>query len=636
MRASFNFLRTYKLETPHSPVSLQALGANIPWAQPGVPQKINVGISGYTSVYAGEGYQFSPQTEEFQLDFSHASGRHFLRFGTGVRHTRENTWNRTSDEGNPTFNAQRTNLSSIKNSGDSFASFLLGLPSNFSEASTTQQNLVQTSFDPWIQDDWKISRHLTFNLGLRWEPYLPCHDTMGPLAGFLPGVKSTIIPLAPAGLVLSGDPTIPASVIHSYWRQLSPRFGFAWDVSGDGKTVIRGGYGIFRSGAEFFGMQRQVATTAPTRTASISIPNPPSFANPFAGYQGPIPFPFQAPTQAQLASYVYPTNSALRALDPATRPGYSQNWNFTVERQVFKDTAVTISYVGNHFLNNLSRYNANPALYGPGASTSNTNSRRLYPGFAGITLGASISHGNYHGLQTQITKRAARGLTILANYTWSKAMDIDSTGAFGAALGAAPKDPFNFKLSTGPADFDLTHQAKIAAIYDLPKLNRGPSALLHAANGWQINSMVLARTGYPFTCQSGVDNSLSNVGNDTCDQIDPQSSRPAGANPMQMWFNTSAFAANAIGTFGNSGRNALRQPGTVNVNASAFRMFRVTEKVQAEFRVEAFNAFNHASLRLFKITNAYSSAQTRTSPTFGKITAAMDPRLMQVALKLRF
>jgi hypothetical protein len=151
-----------------------------------------------------------------------------------------------------------------------------------------------------------------------------------------------------------------------------------------------------------------------------------------------------------------------------------------------------------------------------------------------------------------------------------------------------------------------------------------------------VNSLVLTRTGIPFTCQSGVDNSLSNVGNDTCDQIDPQSWRPAGANPFQTWFNTSAFAANAIGTFGNSGRNALRQPGVFNLNASVFRIFRLNERMQAELRAEAFNAFNHANLALFVIGNAYSSAESRTSPNFGKITAALDPRLMQVALKLRF
>jgi hypothetical protein len=148
--------------------------------------------------------------------------------------------------------------------------------------------------------------------------------------------------------------------------------------------------------------------------------------------------------------------------------------------------------------------------------------------------------------------------------------------------------------------------------------------------------MVIARTGIPFTCQSGVDNSLSNIGNDTCDQIDVQSWRSAGANRLQTCFNTSAFAANAIGTFGNSGRNILRQPGVFNVNASVFRIFRLAEKKQAEFRGEAFNAFNHAGFALFVIGNAYSSAESRASPNFGKITAAQDPRLMQVALKLRF
>jgi hypothetical protein len=169
----------------------------------------------------------------------------------------------------------------------------------------------------------------------------------------------------------------------------------------------------------------------------------------------------------------------------------------------------------------------------------------------------------------------------------------------------------------------------------IPHLQAGPKALKAVVNGWQVNAMVVAHTGFPFSCRSGVDNSLSGVGNDACDQISANSGRPAGANPLLEWFNTAAFTTNAIGTFGDTGRNDMRRPGMFNLNTSLFRHFDVSEKVKLELRGEAFNALNHPYLYLFYSGGAYGSVET-LGPTFGQITYAGDPRLMQVALKLRF
>jgi hypothetical protein len=336
-----------------------------------------------------------------------------------------------------------------------------------------------------------------------------------------------------------------------------------------------------------------------------------------------------------LAKFQFPANAAIRMFDVNANPGYTQSWNLTVERQIAPGSAVSISYVGNHSLGLMSRYEANPAVYAPGATVANENTRRLYPGIGQLTLGTSFNHGRYNALQAQFTKRTAQGLNLMASYTWSKAMDLDSSGLFGTALASGPRQPYDLSASFATSDYDATQQVKIAAMYDVPRLRTGPSALRAVVNGWQFNAMVVGHTGFPFTCRSGVDNSMTGIGNDDCDQISADTARPAGANQMLKWFNTSAFTTNAIGTFGTSGRSNMRRPGLINTNASLFRHFSITEKLRLEVRGEAFNALNHSNLYLFYSAGAYGAVAT-LGPTFGQINYVGDPRLMQVAMKLRF
>ncbi len=513
---------------------------------------------------------------------------------------------------------------------------LLGLPATFVQSTAAPQNFVLTTFDPWIQDDWRISRRLTLNLGLRWEPWLGPTDSDGPMVGFVPGMQSTLAPHVATGLVFSGDPGIPGSIFRDHWAAMSPRTGFAWDVFGNSKLIVRAGYGFFRAGTEFFGMQRTIATTIPGRASSVSITNPASTANPYAGYAGSLPASNPTDTSSALAALTLPSTFALSALDPNAKPEYTQSWNFTIERQLTHDSALKVSYVGNHYVHGMMTYNIDPAVYGPGATTSNEPSRVLYPGFASVLLGASNSHGNYNSLQVQYTKRTAHGLTIHSNYTYSKALDITSSGAQGVSTNVGLRDPFNLNLDKGPADFDLTQQFKLMLVYDLPKLTTGSRALQAMANGWQVNAISVARTGLPFTCRSGVDNSLSGVNLDHCTQVLANTARPAGVDRVQEWFNTAAFTTNAIGTFGTAGRNSMRRPGAFNANLSVFRIFPIRERVKLEFRAEMFNLFNHPNLDLFTSAGGYVNYQVVTSPTFGQITSASDPRLFQLALKLRF
>ena len=208
------------------------------------------------------------------------------------------------------------------------ASLMLGLPTTFVQSTAAKENFVETTFDSWIQDDWRITRRTHHQHGVALGAYLPPTDTDGWLAGFAPGMQSTLAPHVPKGLVFSGDPGIPASIIRDYWNSFSPRAGFAWDVMGDSKTVVRGGYGIFRAGAEFFGMQRTLDSSTPGRGISISITNPLSTANPYGNYVGTVPFPVSGNSATPLSSLTLASGFALSALDPNIKPQYSKSWKF--------------------------------------------------------------------------------------------------------------------------------------------------------------------------------------------------------------------------------------------------------------------------------------------------------------------
>ena len=639
MENSFNFLRTYRTEVPVDPIgNMQELGAQVQPAQPNVPTKIYVTLSGYTAISTPRGIWFNPYSLEYRNTVSRALGSHFIRFGGQYRYNSDYMLNLGDETGNWAFNATSTTLSSIKNSGDAIAGLLLGLPQTFTQSVSKAYTFTNTLFALWVQDDWKVSRRLTFNVGLREDPWMAPRLANGLLMGFVPGAHSTVAPLSPAGLLYSGDPGVPNSILHDHYFEFAPRFGLAWDMQGNGKAVLRGGYGIYRNNSEVFSMWRYWASAAPGSGATVTLSAPPSTANPYQGFTGTIPFPYTPITKSQLATYVFPQTSTLYAFDPSTKPGYTQSWNLTFERQLRPDTALTVAYVANHFIRALANMKGNAAVYAPGATTAtaNLNARRPYQGIGSMESVNDFDHGDFNSLQVGITKRPARGLILQSSYTFSKALDLNSSDMLGGALGQAPRDPNNADLDKGPADFDATHSFKAMVLYDLPGLRSARGVVRALMNGWQLNGIGTARTGFPFTCRSGVNNSLSGISADTCDQVLLNAARPAGANSMMEWFNTAAFTTNKIGTFGTAGRNTLRRPGVFTIDLAALKRVNLTERIIGELRLEAFNALNHPNFSLWNTPGTYTAQETVSSPTFGQITAAQSPRLMQVSMKLRF
>ena len=608
--------RFARTQIPQAPglQTLQDFGQNVPLGTgvsifPG----IRVHLTSFFDLFSGGALTQDPTSYVYKASAIKSAGSHTINFGAEFERTGVNANDYSYVPGDNTFNGQRT--------GYTISDFLLGLESQFYQDNGRTFYLRENRFAAHLNDDWRVNRNLTLNLGVRWEPWLAPIDRNNTLVGFVPGVQSTVAPGAPLGLVFPGDPGIQDSLFKHNWKDFAPRVGFAYDFSGNGKTVVRGAYGIFYSFPEGLLYQRTDAMQ-PT-DLYYSIPNPPSFVNPYLGNPGGDPFPRAHISPSQFKSYAFILPVSGGVLDPASRVGYVQNWNLTVEHQLGNDMAISVAYVGNHGANIMGSRQFNPAVLAPGATVGNENARRLYPGLGAVELASSYVYDEFNSLQIGFTRRMSKGLTILSNFVWSKTIDNTSSAAEG---NSGPPNPFNFRSARGPADFDQAARFNLSGVYALPKFKlKGVAGVL--ANGWSINLIATADSGLPFTVVSGTDRSLSGVGNDYADLVG-NAARPAGANPIFQWFNTAAFQPAATGTFGTAGRNILRGPGYFDVDASLFKEFYFTERWHLQFRAESFNLENRA--------NFQNPTASVSSGTFGRITGANDPRVLQFALKLFF
>jgi hypothetical protein len=611
-----SFGRFARTQIPQAPglQTLQDFGQNVPLGT-GVPifPGIRIHLTSFFDLFSGGALRQNPTSYVYRAAITKIAGSHTLNFGAEFERTGVNANDYSYVPGDNTFNGQRT--------GYTISDFLLGLPSQFYQDNGRTFYLRENRFSAYVNDDWKITRKVTLNLGLRWEPWLPPIDKNNTLVGFVPGMKSTVAPNAPLGLVFPGDNNIQQSVFKQKWNAWGPRIGFAWDIGGDGKTVIRSAYGIFYSLPEGLLYQRTDAMQ-PT-DLYLSLPNPPSFVNPYQGFPGGNPFPRAHIGVDEFKTYIFVLPVSGGVLDPASKLGYTQNWNLTFERQLARDMVVSIAYVGNHGINVMGSRQFNPAILAPGATVANENSRRLYPGLGAVELASSYVYSEFHSMQIGVTKRTNKGLTLLSNFVWSKTIDNTSSAAEG---NAGPPNPFNFQSARGLADFDQKFRLNLSAVYDFPKVNvHGVGNVL--LNNWSLHMITSLYSGLPFTVVSGTDRSLSGVGNDYADLIG-NPARTVGSNTISQWFNTAAFAPAALGTFGTSGRNILRGPGYFDIDASLFKEFIFTERWRLQFRAETFNLQNRA--------NFQNPTASVSSGTFGRITAAYDPRVMQFALKLFF
>ena len=628
LTASATWSRFFRDQVPRTPTTLREAGVKYPLGrEEDLKEGIRYDAQGYFNLFSGGALQQVPAVQGYRASAYYTRDRHVMQFGMDF--DRHNVYHVdvSQFEGQFTFNGSRTRSSKVKNSGRSMADALLGLPSRFSQNAGKTNRLLESQFHLWFQDDWKVWRGVTLNLGVRWEPWLPPVDRDGPdrdrLTGFIPGYQSQVAPQAPAGIVLPNDPGFPASLLRKDWNNLAPRVGFAWDVFQTGKTVVRGGYGIYykRIAGQVLAKATEVQPFSLLVDRTDLVP---SIADPYIGYPGGSPFPFRAPADFSKVEFKPPISG--QVFDPRVPTGYLQNWNFTVEQAVPGEMVVSAGYLGNHAVKLLGTYLANPAIYGPGATLGNLESRRLYyPDYGQLITREAFGFSNYHALQLQVRRRATSGLTLLANYVWAKAIDNISRSNNN---NSGVRNPFDLNSDRGPSDMDVRHMANFAFVYSLPALGSPHPLLRGLLNGWQTNGILTMRTGLGMTPLAGADNSLSGNNLDHADLTGTDISRPAGADRMQQWFNTAAFAPNAPGTFGTAGRNIIRAPGNVSVDLSLFKNFTLRESLKLQVRGEAFNALNHPNLGNPNVTI--------TNVNFGRVLEGGNPRVIQLALKLMF
>jgi hypothetical protein len=494
---------------------------------------------------------------------------------------------------------------------------------------------------------------------------------------------------------------MPTNALRPVWGQVAPRAGFAWDLLGDGKTSIRGGGGIFYDSRVMGMLSNRYVDEWPfspqfiLSTSNNSAPTAGSTAGSFSdplcqqpstqttmhcnGVQATaypsFPSPFPAPTNFP---YKPPFNEIAVTYDPSGnyKVPTVYAYNLTVERQLPGNILARAAYVGSlsrHILETQFLNFANPTGVGPfnplcKAGTGLANCT-VFVGSGGVfkqntfsnTVQADINdiNANYNGLQLSMEKRASHGITVLANYTWSRSLDDlpfgEGVSGFDAGYSALPlNNPNRHHFDYGPSGFDHTHVFTGSFVWQAPSFKAANSFLHQMLNGWEVGGIFSAASGRPITVLQGTNISGTGIGNDRgtlISGISPYSSNScAGVSVACVsWLNPAAFAPTASlvpGTFGNIGKNALRLPGTWDTDMQLSKFFNLTERVRLQLRLEYFNVFNHPNFAPESTSTGVVNGTDQISAfdklqgnsAFGTFRAgqAADPRIGQLALKLYF
>jgi hypothetical protein len=614
---------------------------------------------GYTAIGNGTVGARGSLNWDFTDIVTKIKGSHTLKGGWEHRLLRGNNRQSGQPSGSFTFNSNlTTNPQSTAGAGSGLASFVLGTVAGASIDRVLGQSMIGYATSFFVQDDWKVTRRLTLNLGLRYDFQQEPLERNNGISNFDPYTKDPLTGLL-GRTVYAGLDGQPRSFRPDDHANFSPRFGFAWDPLGDGKLVLRGGYAIFYPSifAQFnFGSTAGFSSTTTTYNSPGSNANVPAFQ-----FSQGLPSPPIEPQGSKLGSNPFLSQSVSYTEYDGTMP-MSQQWNLSVQKKLGGTWMIDVTYSGNrgqHFaagsydLNQLDpQYLAlgqglNTQVPNPnagkipgtlGAATISRNQAlRAYPQYTSINV-ASPRLGSFTSnlFIASVEKRMSHGLSVLFSYTGGKVISdslatpvnfgpIEQANEISWQVGK-----YNRRLNRSVDPDDVSSRGVVSILYELP-FGRGHRVTDKLIGGWQVNTIGTMQTGLPLILR-GASNFLADRPNSTGKSAKLD-------NPSRNgWFDTNQFINPPDFTYGNIGRVLpdVRTPGTVNWDLSLMKNTKITERVNLQFRAEAFNFLNHVNLGSPNVTFTAGADGKNRSGSFGLITSARDARIGQLGLKLIF
>ena len=609
---------------------------------------------------------------------------HTFKAGFKMQHALYNQYHQAGGANFPGNFAFATDANNPLDTGYAYANAFIGNYDTYTEATNRVNYQPITRVYEWfVQDHWQVAPHLSFDIGVRFTDALPLSPANNNAGNFVPylynpaqapvlfrpevvnGAKvvvnpltGAVVPNAYSGLIVPGSgnltngvispntPGYPRAMVYSNGILPAPRFGFAWDPIGDGKTVLRGGGGFFYTPLLDAG------------TLGNLFFNPPAIYNP-TSYYGTV-------ATAVNSSGLLSPSSFSRDIDPHAKTVSAYQANFGVQRQVGWGTVVDVAYVGNfgrHLgevvqLNEVP-YGADflPSSQNPQGGTLNENFYRPYPGYNGIPQQIFQGNSSYHSLQTQVQRRFAKTILFGVSYTRSKAMDYaegDSTSTSGEGGSNGVATYLNRKIwNYGIANYDRPNLLSFNFLWTLPKLSHVlPSRFIKTVfDDWQLSDITIMESGTPLAISMGESPSINLTGGG--DGARPlMVGNPNGPHTFYNWFNAAAFAEPVqyaggscpasgcppltIANTGDMSTFPIRGPVQNNFENALFKYFHIRERLTLVFRAEAYNTFNHTQFSGVDTTITYNASGVNTRASTGNLTSARDPRVMQFALRLQF
>ena len=634
-----------------------ALGINITPDLPTGPARID-----FPNLLVGFSIQgpstLIDNTFNYSDTLSWTRGKHTMKFGGAFAAFQDNQI--FDFIGNGLFDFDQFN-----GAGDAFANFLIGQPEDFLQFPAAPSNIRGKSTFVFGQDEWHMFSNLVLTVGLRYEYSTPKLDTKRRTFDIIPGQQSTVFPGAPVGLVFPGDKGAPTGANFSDRNDFAPRFGFAWQPFKDGKTSIRGGFGVFydilkaEDNFQFNGQVPFASAAAfgfPDAASSGAITGPLTFlGDPYGSTGNPNPFPTKPVDHSVNFFNTFGTfgGGGVFFVDPHLRTPYTYQYNLSIQREVAKKTTFEAAYVGSASRKLTALKDVNP--FDP--ATLATDPQRVLNETPGNVLADNVnfttagsfgflneftnsSNANYNALQLSLRKQASDipyfgNAYFTLGYTYAHSID-DASGFRQFNSNVSAIAPHFFRASS---DFDVRSFVTFSGGWQLP-LNRGPKALV---KGWNLYPILFWRTGYPLSASAGfgtfdTDPGLSGAGdgglvnadlNGPIHYVNPHRVLTINGSTGPYIFDPTVFSDNPTPPYGTAPRNVIRAPGRANFDLALAKNTPIyKERATLELRVDAFNILNHTQFSNFD-TFASDSA-------FGQATQAYDPRILQLAAHIRF